>query len=63
MPAVLTSRLASVGFLVLLVGLIAGAALLWVARDVDESAVERARVELEGRINSVTDRARRRLVT
>lgn len=35
MLAVLTSRLASVGFLVLLVGLIAGAALLWVARDAD----------------------------
>ncbi len=37
--------------------------LLWVARDADESAVERARVELEGRINSLTERARRRLVT
>ena len=37
--------------------------LLWVARDADENAVDGARVELEGRINRVTDQARRRLVT
>ncbi len=36
---------------------------LWVARDAGENAVARARVELEGRINRVTDQARRRLLT
>ena len=37
--------------------------LLWVARDADDAAVEEARVELESRINSITDRARQRLIT